>query len=58
MLTCINVLYVVFATLCIAANEVFQLTNLDEKVGKLRIFDFLPYLVLVAILIHSICKIK
>ena len=58
ILKCINVSFVSYSVACIAANEIFRFNDLDKTVGKLRLFDILPYLTLVMVLLYSICKIK
>ena len=60
ILNCTNISFVIFAILCIAANEalVLLIQDMNDTVGKFRVFDFAPYVVLVGVLIYSICKIK
>ena len=58
ILKCINVSFVSYSVACIAANEIFRFSDLDKTVGKLRLFDILPYLMLVMVLLYSIYKIK
>ena len=59
-LTRINVSFCIFATVVIAANTVWRHigTSSSSDLIRLRLFDILPYLVLVGVLIYSICKIK
>ena len=58
ILQCTNISFVAYAVACIAANEIFRFTDLDKMIGKIRLFDILPYLVLVGVLLFSIYKIK
>ena len=58
ILSCTNITFVVFVILCLVADDICELTSFGDTLAKVRLFEFLPYLVLVGILIYSICRIK
>ena len=56
-----NVAFCIITTLSISANEVWRIagiSHLEATLIRIRMFDILPYTILVCILIFSICKIK
>ena len=57
-LVCTSWTFVMCTFACVIASKAWITANIDGILGKFHIFDFIPYLFIVCVLIYSSCKIN